>query len=114
MGLLAALAAFTCWGILPLYWKMLNTVDSFEIMCHRIVWSFVMLLPFMFFRGRLGLLLTCLQNRRNALLLLFTSCLLAGNWWLYIINGSDSYVTRTAPVGFYLNRGIGVANRGSE
>jgi len=83
-GLLAALFAFSLWGILPLYWKALETVDALEIMCHRIVWSLVMLLPFMFFRGRLGLLLTSLKNKRHVLLLMCTGCLLAGNWYVYI------------------------------
>jgi chloramphenicol-sensitive protein RarD len=73
------------WGLLPLYWKALDTVDSFEIMCHRIVWSFFMLLPFMFFHGRLGLLFSFLKSKRsNALLLMCSSSVLAGNWYLYI------------------------------
>ena len=101
-GLLAALFAFVFWGILPLYWKALDTVDAFEIMCHRIVWSFVMLLPFMFFRGRLGLLLTSLKNRRHALLLLCTSCLLAGNWYLYIWAINSGRVLETS-LAYFIN-----------
>ena len=49
-GLLSALFAFVLWGFLPLYWKSIDTVNSFEILCHRIFWSFFVLLPFMFFQ----------------------------------------------------------------
>lgn len=38
-GLLAALGAFTIWGLLPLYWKSLATAIPLEILCHRITWS---------------------------------------------------------------------------
>jgi chloramphenicol-sensitive protein RarD len=83
-GLLSALCAFIFWGILPLYWKALDTVDSFEIMCHRIAWSFFTLLPFMFFQSRFGLVLTFLKSKINVLTLIGSSCILAGNWYLYI------------------------------
>jgi len=71
-------------------------------MCHRIVWSFVMLLPFMFFRGRLGLLLTFLKDRRNVLLLICTSCLLAGNWYLYIWAINSDRVLETS-LAYFIN-----------
>lgn len=42
-GLICAIAAFGCWGVFPLYWRLLASVPSFEIVCHRIVWSFLFL-----------------------------------------------------------------------
>jgi len=101
-GLLSALCAFTFWGVLPLYWKALVTVDSFEIMCHRIVWSFLTLLPFMFFQGRFGLVLTFLKNKANALTLIGSSCILAGNWYLYIWAINTGRVLE-ASLGYFIN-----------
>ena len=42
-GLICAIAAFGCWGLFPLYWKLLASVPSFEVVCHRILWSFLFL-----------------------------------------------------------------------
>ena len=101
-GLLAALLAFTTWGVLPLYWKALDTVDSFEIMCHRIFWSFFVLLPFMFFNGRLGAVFVFLKSPRNKLTLLCSSCILAGNWYLFIW-AINSGMVLEASLGYFIN-----------
>ena len=71
-GVLAAFFAFVAWGILPVFWKALVSVDPLVVLCHRILWSFAAVLPFMFFRGRLGglkrFLGTRLENVRLAAL----------------------------------------------
>ena len=41
-GFFFALAAFFLWGILPLYWKLLITVDSLHILAFRILFSLVL------------------------------------------------------------------------
>jgi chloramphenicol-sensitive protein RarD len=45
-GLAAALACFTAWGLLPVYWKQIPDVPALEMVAHRVVWSllFVMVL----------------------------------------------------------------------
>jgi chloramphenicol-sensitive protein RarD len=42
----AALACFTAWGLLPVYWKQIPEVPAGEMVAHRVVWSllFVMVL----------------------------------------------------------------------
>ena len=42
-GFACGLAAFVLWGILPLYWRLLDGVASMEIVGHRILWSFLLL-----------------------------------------------------------------------
>jgi chloramphenicol-sensitive protein RarD len=44
-GVLFAFLAFLIWGLSPIYWKALHGVGAFEIILHRILWSFVFLLP---------------------------------------------------------------------
>lgn len=43
-GLLTALSAFLIWGCFPLYFKALIEYDAIEIIVHRVVWTFVILL----------------------------------------------------------------------
>lgn len=101
-GVLVAFCAFVIWGILPVFWKALDSVDSFEVLCHRITWSFASLVPFMFLRGRLGGLLVFLRSKRNLLGLLLTGYLLAGNWYLYIWAITSNKVIE-ASLGYYIN-----------
>ena len=42
-GVLAALAAFSIWGLAPLYFKAVGSVPPTEIVAHRILWSLLLL-----------------------------------------------------------------------
>ena len=39
-GVLLAIGAYTMWGIAPIYFKAISEVSPFEILSHRVVWSF--------------------------------------------------------------------------
>ncbi len=36
--------AYAFWGFFPIYWKALVGISALQLICHRIVWSFLMLL----------------------------------------------------------------------
>lgn len=40
LGTIYALLAYVLWGILPLYWKLLEYIEAKEILSYRIVASF--------------------------------------------------------------------------
>jgi chloramphenicol-sensitive protein RarD len=39
IGVMSAIAAYTIWGVFPLYWRMLSDVPALELVAHRVVWS---------------------------------------------------------------------------
>jgi len=43
-GILLAAGAYGCWGLVPLYWRLLKQVPPGQLLAHRIIWSFVTLL----------------------------------------------------------------------
>ena len=45
-GVYAALAAFTFWGLVPIYYKGLASVSAWEVLAHRVFWSIPLLLLF--------------------------------------------------------------------
>ena len=49
-GVIAALTAFTFWGLVPIYYKGLQAVDSWEVLAHRVIWSVPVLLLFLAIR----------------------------------------------------------------
>src|SRR5437899_8326462 len=42
-GLIAGIACFTTWGLIPIYWKLLSAVPATEILAHRFVWTTIFL-----------------------------------------------------------------------
>lgn len=101
-GTLFAFSAFLIWGMSPIYWKALHDVAAFEIILHRIVWSFVLLLPLVWI-GRQGAeLKKTLTNPTMLLILLITSVLVGGNWLVYIWAVNNGRVLQ-ASLGYYIN-----------
>ena len=49
-GLWMATGAFVIWGLMPLYWHLLKAVPSLQIIAHRIVWSAVLVLGWLFLK----------------------------------------------------------------
>ena len=51
LGVAWATTAFLIWGLSPIYWKSLSSVPAFEILMHRMIWSFVFLAPLVLLLG---------------------------------------------------------------
>lgn len=49
-GVIAALAAFGFWGLVPIYYKGLQTVSAWEVLAHRVIWSVPLLIIFLAIR----------------------------------------------------------------
>ena len=63
-GVIFALAAYTIWGIAPVYFKSVAQVPAFEVLVHRIIWSVVFLLLFISATGRLGKVMAVFKQQR--------------------------------------------------
>ncbi len=102
IGLSCALPAYLIWGLSPIYFKALKSVPAFEILMHRMIWSFVFLMPVILLRGRLGEFTGALC-RRASLIPLFASTMLVGfNWFLFIWAINADHVLQTS-LGYYIN-----------
>ena len=51
-GLSTTLLCCLIWGLLPLYWALLNQVSSFSVLSHRIIWSGVWMFFLVIITGR--------------------------------------------------------------
>ena len=49
-GVIAALTAFTFWGLVPIYYKGLQAVGAWEVLAHRVIWAIPILLLFLAIR----------------------------------------------------------------
>ena len=41
LGIFYGLGAYLLWGVLPIYWKLLQHVEAMEILANRFLWSAV-------------------------------------------------------------------------
>ena len=97
-GILLAAGAYTIWGIIPLYWRLLAAVPPFEIVIHRILWCAVFMVIFIVSNKRLMHILKALRARRVLLTLMLTSVLIAVNWGLFIWAVETNHLDRKSVV----------------
>ena len=101
-GVIYAISAFLIWGISPIYWKALRSVPALEIILHRIVWSFILLVPLIIIMRRWQEFTAVFKNLRTLLILLFTALIVGGNWLLYIWAVNSDHLLQ-ASLGYYIN-----------
>lgn len=108
LGTLAGLAAYSLWGIFPLVFNLLDSVAPGEILIHRIVWSFVVVLVLLAVR-RERHWFRAVRSLPGALARLsLAAALIATNWLVYIWAVTNDHVVEAA-LGYYINPLITVA-----
>ena len=54
IGLISTLACYILWGLLPLYWHVLEDLNPVFILANRIIWSAVFTVSILLFTRKLG------------------------------------------------------------
>lgn len=106
-GLPTVLSAYIMWGVLPLYWKALTVVPSYEIICHRILWSFLFSLTLLSLQKKTTVLIQALPDFRTSVTFLATATLLGSNWLVYIWAVNNGYIIESS-LGYFINPLIAV------
>src|SRR5205085_10004375 len=101
-GVPLGLAAYAIWGVMPLYFKLLASVQPTEIVAHRILWSLLLLGLLATVWRRWGAIRAALGTRKVLLTLIVTACLIAVNWLVYIYAIVSGHVLEGS-LGYYLN-----------
>lgn len=83
-GLLLAAGAYTLWGFLPVYLKLLARLAPIEILAHRVVWALVFCSLLLALRGGWSALLRAVRQRGVLVWFLLSAACLSTNWLLYI------------------------------
>jgi len=101
-GLWMAIVAFLLWGVMPLWWHMMKSVPSFQIVLHRIAWSAVIVGGYLVLRDGRGWLRAALSKPRAAWMLAVSGILIGFNWGLYIWAVNAGHVVETS-LGYFIN-----------
>ena len=101
-GLWVAVASFVLWGLMPLYWHLLKSVPSLQIIAHRIVWSTLLVCGWLGFKYGRGWVRDTLSRPHAAPMLALSGVLIAFNWGLYIWAVNAGHVVESA-LGYFIN-----------
>lgn len=107
-GYAFGIGVYLLWGLVPLYFKLLDHVGAFETVAHRIVWSVGFLLVLLLLLGKTGSLRTTIRNRRTLLALTASATLIGVNWLVYIWAVTNEHIL-AASLGYFLNPLLNVA-----
>lgn len=106
VGVLAALAAYLLWGVLPLYWKWLDHVPSEEVLAHRFIWSLAFMVILLLCIGRLGSVVreikAAFAHKKAAFGITVAAILISVNWFVFIHTVNSDRVVE-ASLGYYIN-----------
>jgi chloramphenicol-sensitive protein RarD len=100
-ALIAGIAAFMTWGLVPVYWKLLRFVPASEILAHRFVWTSVFMILLLSWQGRWPEVLANLRSRRTALFCAGSGLAIAINWFVFIWAVNAGHVLETS-LGYFM------------
>jgi chloramphenicol-sensitive protein RarD len=83
-GLVHGATAYWLWGLLPLYFHLIDRVDAGEIVAQRVLWSVVLLVPAVMLLQRGGSLWKAMRTPRVLVMLATSALLIAANWLIYV------------------------------
>jgi len=100
-ALIAGIAAFTTWGLIPVYWKLLVKVPASEIIAHRFVWTSLFLVGLLSWQHRWPEVKAVVRSRRATLYCLAAGIAVATNWFFFIYAVNIGRVIETS-LGYFM------------
>jgi chloramphenicol-sensitive protein RarD len=100
-GIWYALGAYVLWGLFPIYWKWLHDVPALQLISHRIVWSFILLMIVIIATRQWTKLRSTLTWRVLGIYL-SAGLLLSVNWLIYVWGVNTEHVVETS-LGYFIN-----------
>lgn len=97
-----AIGAFSCWGLIPLYWKLLHSVSAPQLIGHRIIWSFLTLILILLFLRQIKTFGNSAFSWKVIRIYSVAAILLGVNWLVYIWAVNAGHIVETS-LGYFIN-----------
>lgn len=105
-GILLAGLAYTIWGVLPLYWNLVDEISPFEILAHRVLWSVVFMLILLTVTRQLKMFKNAttklFKNKKMLIAIIAAGYIITLNWGTFIWAVNNHHVLQ-ASLGYYIN-----------
>ncbi len=106
-GIWYAVGAYVCWGLFPVYWKLLQHVPAVQLIGHRIIWSCVILSCAITFSRQWGAFRNKALRWSALPIYLGAALLLSVNWLVYVWAVNAGFIVETS-LGYFINPLISV------
>jgi chloramphenicol-sensitive protein RarD len=94
--------SYTFWGFFPIYWKALSGISSLQLICHRIVWSFLMLAVMVARSQEWHVLWHAMQSPRVVGIYTVAALAIAVNWLIFVWAVSIDQIVQIS-LGYFIN-----------
>lgn len=101
-GIWYGIAAYAMWGFFPIYWKLLHEVPALQLLGHRIAWSFLLLLAFIFITKQWDIFRSVAFERKTLGIYAIAGVLLSLNWLIYVWGVNAGFIVETS-LGYFIN-----------
>jgi len=95
-GVIAALAAFTFWGLVPIFYKSLQTVSAWEVLAHRVIWSVPVLLIFLAIRDGKSFWRKLRLPMASIAWLVLSGLVISLNWLVFVWAVANDHILDTS------------------
>ena len=102
VGLLSTLACYILWGLLPLYWHILEDLDSVFILCNRIVWSAVFTIAILLITKKFSEVKAVFRDKKKMRFMIPAAITITINWGVYIWAVNAGHLLDSS-LGYYMN-----------
>jgi chloramphenicol-sensitive protein RarD len=101
-GILNGIAAYALWGFFPIYWKLLQQVPALQVIGHRIGWSFILLIAFIWLTKQWNDFRSAALTSKNIVIYSIAAVLLTINWLVYVWGVNAGFIVETS-LGYFIN-----------
>ncbi|MGM9986969.1 MAG: EamA family transporter RarD [Bacillaceae bacterium] len=105
-GIIYGALSYAIWGFIPIYWKLLDSVQAGEILAHRIIWSFVFMVILLLisrqWKNFTRYVKEILHNKKKFWSLFAASVFVSANWGIFIWAVNAGRILDTS-LGYYIN-----------
>ena len=106
-GILNGIAAYLLWGVFPIYWKLLHDVPAMQVIGHRIIWSFALLILFILLTKQWKEFRSAALTPKTLAIYSIAGALLTVNWLVYVWGVNAGFIVETS-LGYFINPLISV------
>jgi chloramphenicol-sensitive protein RarD len=96
VGVIAAVAAFTFWGLVPIYYKGLQGVGAWEVLAHRVIWSVPLLVIFLGIRDGRQFLRRLRLPLSSIAWLVLSGLTISINWVVFVWAVANDHILDTS------------------
>lgn len=102
VGMIYGISTFIMWGLFPIYFKMLNSISSIEILAHRMFWACIFSFLFLILVGKFENLKRYILNKKIFINLTLGGIFVSLNWEICIYAVNTDRILE-ASLGYFIN-----------